>query len=225
MDALDSGHKFRPEVGGQVSGDVTARRFHLIFAAMAAIPFGRSAEMRVSRLVLSIRLQMEEFDNAVPFLSTTDTKPLEKVSGRTKKLGIGLGLLLLAVAVALITGLLVWHFNGNRPLYDQSPLAFHLWEIEAQSHSGIWSITAIGPFLVPECSFGLGQKLQRSHDCEGRISDVTVVTVNLRVAWPHPHCPLIAGRALSWCVWEQEGSLEFLSSSLRFYCPIRGGSA
>uniref|UniRef100_H3CA45 ST14 transmembrane serine protease matriptase b n=1 Tax=Tetraodon nigroviridis TaxID=99883 RepID=H3CA45_TETNG len=46
------------------------------------------------------------------FLPATDTKPLEKMSGRRKKLWMGLGLLLLAAAVALTTGLLVWHFNA-----------------------------------------------------------------------------------------------------------------
>lgn len=58
-------------------------------------------------------MQMEEWDTTLQFLPTTDTKPLEKISGRWKKLWIGLGLLVLAVAVALVTGLLVWHFNGE----------------------------------------------------------------------------------------------------------------
>ncbi|KAM6924440.1 suppressor of tumorigenicity 14 protein-like [Xenentodon cancila] len=44
------------------------------------------------------------------FLPTPDSKPLEKTPG-CRKLGIGLGLLGAAAAVALLTGLLVWHFN------------------------------------------------------------------------------------------------------------------
>lgn len=54
---------------------------------------------------------MEDVDTALQFLPATDSKPLEKMSGRRKKLWLGVGLLLLAVAVALMTGLLVWHFN------------------------------------------------------------------------------------------------------------------
>lgn len=105
----------------------------------------------VDRSVLSIPLQMEEWDTTLQFLPATDTKTLEKMSGRRKKLWIGIGLLLLAVAVALMTGLLVWHFNGNsRLLYDQSPLAFDLWKIKGQSLSGIWNITKIGHLAFPE---------------------------------------------------------------------------
>lgn len=58
-----------------------------------------------------LRLQMEDWDTTLNFLPATDSKRLEKVSGRQKKLWIGVGLLLLAVVVALLTGLLVWHFN------------------------------------------------------------------------------------------------------------------
>lgn len=56
---------------------------------------------------------MKEWDTTLQFLPTTDTKPLEKMSDRRKKLWIGLGLLLLAAALALMTGLLVWHFNSE----------------------------------------------------------------------------------------------------------------
>ncbi|XP_011620138.2 suppressor of tumorigenicity 14 protein homolog [Takifugu rubripes] len=58
--------------------------------------------------------QMEDWDTTLNFLPATDSKRLEKVSGRQKKLWIGVGLLLLAVVVALLTGLLVWHFNLRR---------------------------------------------------------------------------------------------------------------
>lgn len=54
---------------------------------------------------------MEDWDTTLQFLPATDSKRLEKMSGRQKKLLIGVGLLLLAVVVALLTGLLVWHFN------------------------------------------------------------------------------------------------------------------
>lgn len=54
---------------------------------------------------------MEDWDTTLQFLPATDGKRLEKVSGRQKKLWIGVGLLLLAGVVALLTGLLVWHFN------------------------------------------------------------------------------------------------------------------
>lgn len=57
------------------------------------------------------RLQMEDWDTTLQFLPATDSKRLEKVSGRQKKLWVGVGLLLLAAVVALLTGLLVWHFN------------------------------------------------------------------------------------------------------------------
>ena len=53
-----------------------------------------------------------EWDTALHFLPTTDTKRLEKPPGGRRKLWVGLGLLLLAVVVALLTGTLVWHFNG-----------------------------------------------------------------------------------------------------------------
>lgn len=53
---------------------------------------------------------MEDWDTTLQFLPATDRKRLEKVPGRQKLL-IGVGLLLLAVVVALLTGLLVWHFN------------------------------------------------------------------------------------------------------------------
>lgn len=60
---------------------------------------------------LPFYLQMEEWDTTLQFLPATDSKHLEKVSRRQKKLWVGVGLLLLAVVVALLTGLLVWHFN------------------------------------------------------------------------------------------------------------------
>lgn len=60
---------------------------------------------------LPFHLQMEDWDTTLQFLPATDSKRLEKVSSRQKKLWVGVGLLLLAAVVALLTGLLVWHFN------------------------------------------------------------------------------------------------------------------
>lgn len=54
---------------------------------------------------------MEDWDTTLQFLPATDAKRLQKMPGRQKKLWVGLGLLLLAAVVALVTGLLVWHFN------------------------------------------------------------------------------------------------------------------
>lgn len=62
---------------------------------------------------------MEDFDTTLQFLPATDSKPLEKMSGRQKKLWVGVGLVVLAVVVALVTGLLVWHFNCE--LGQQTP--------------------------------------------------------------------------------------------------------
>ncbi|KAM4563762.1 suppressor of tumorigenicity 14 protein homolog [Odontesthes bonariensis] len=45
------------------------------------------------------------------FLPTSDSRQLEKKPGRRKKVLIGLGLLGTAAALALLTGMLVWHFN------------------------------------------------------------------------------------------------------------------
>ncbi|XP_027131471.1 suppressor of tumorigenicity 14 protein [Larimichthys crocea] len=55
--------------------------------------------------------QDPDWDTALQFLPATDSKQLEKKPGRRKKLWIGVGLLVLAAALALLTGLLVWHFN------------------------------------------------------------------------------------------------------------------
>ncbi|XP_044206401.1 suppressor of tumorigenicity 14 protein homolog [Thunnus albacares] len=55
-----------------------------------------------------------DWDTTLQFLPASDSKQLEKKSGRRKKLWIGVGLLLSAAALALLTGLLVWHFHLRR---------------------------------------------------------------------------------------------------------------
>lgn len=94
---------------------------------------------------------MKEWDTTLQFLPTTDTKPLEKMSGRRKKLWIGLGLLFLAVAVALMTGLLVWHYNGEH-YHPTSTHAIPRWDtmLTAPCLSRIWNITKIGPLTFSE---------------------------------------------------------------------------
>ncbi|XP_029292173.1 suppressor of tumorigenicity 14 protein homolog [Cottoperca gobio] len=53
----------------------------------------------------------QDWDTTVQFLPASDSKHLEKTPGRRRKLWIGVGLVLSAAAVALVTGLLVWHFQ------------------------------------------------------------------------------------------------------------------
>ncbi|KAM3872280.1 suppressor of tumorigenicity 14 protein homolog [Diretmus argenteus] len=57
--------------------------------------------------------QDSEWDPALQFLPASDTKHLEKKSGR-RKLWVGVGLVVSAAALSLLTGMLVWHFHLRR---------------------------------------------------------------------------------------------------------------
>lgn len=74
-------------------------------------PANQHFQIMVLPLHFCPHLQEADYDASLQFLPATDSKQLEKMPGHKKKLWLGIGLLLLAVAAALLTGLLVWHFN------------------------------------------------------------------------------------------------------------------
>ena len=90
-------------------------------------------------LRLCLCRQDRDWDVGLQFLPASDSKQLEKKPGCRRKLWIGLGLLVSAAALALLTGLLVWHFQcelNSKTFFIKTGLPALTEERVVQSESG-----------------------------------------------------------------------------------------